>query len=79
MELEKQCNVIDGFTLSKPFAKAGWAFFNLQITTEMVAIIEKSGLMEGSLGYRIVEQLKNFLGHFLESKGSQVKITKIDY
>ncbi len=75
MELEKQCNVIDGFTLSKPFAKAGWAFFNLQITTEMAAIIEKSGLMEGSLGYRIVEQLKNFL----ESKGSQVKITKIDY
>jgi len=35
--------------------------------------------MEGALGYRIPEQLKNFLGHFLESKGSQVKITKIDY
>ena len=45
----------------------------------MAVIIEKSGLMEGALGYRIAEQLKNFLGHFLESKGSQVRITKIDY
>ncbi len=79
IELEKQCNVIDGFTLSKPFTKAGWTFFNLQITTEMAAIIEKSGLMEGSLGYSIAEQLKNFLGHFLESKGSQVRIIKTDY
>ena len=79
IELKKQCNVIDGFTLSKPFTKAGWTFFNLQISMEMATIIEKSGLMEGALGYRIPEQLKNFLGHFLESKGSQVKITKIDY
>ena len=79
LELEKQCNVTNGFTLSEPFTKAGWTFFNLQITTEMTTMIEKSGLMEGALGYRIAEQLKNFLGHFLESKGSQVRITKIDY
>ena len=79
LELEKQCNVSKGFTLSEPFTKAGWTFFNLQITTEMTTMIEKSGLMEGALGYRIAEQLKNFLGHFLESKGSQVRITKIDY
>jgi len=79
IELEKQCNVTDGFTLTKPFNKAGWTFFNLQITTKMTAIIEKSGLMERSSGYRIEEQLKNFLGHFLESKGSQVRITKINY
>lgn len=79
IELEKKCNVTDGFVLSAPFTKAGWTFFNLQITTEMATILEKSGLMEGALGYRIAEQLKNFLGHFLESKGSQVRITKIDY
>ena len=33
VELEKQCDVTDGFKLSKPFTKAGWTFFNLQITT----------------------------------------------
>jgi len=36
-------------------------------------------MMEGALGFRIGEQLKNYLGHFLESKGSQVRIKKINY
>jgi hypothetical protein len=36
-------------------------------------------MMEGALGYRIAEQLKNFIGHFLEIHGSNVRITKINY
>jgi len=78
-ELESICNVKDGYEIGEPFTKAGWTFFNLQISTELADIIEKSGMLEGALGYRIAEQLKNFLGHFLESKGSQVRIKKIDY
>jgi len=79
IELEIQCNVTNGFTLSKPLTKLGWTTFNLQINLEMETIIEKSGMMEGALGHKIGEQLKNFLGHFLESKGSQVRIKKIPY
>ena len=45
----------------------------------MFSVIEKSGMMQGAGGYRIPEQFKNFLGHFLESRGSQVRIEKIDY
>lgn len=45
----------------------------------METIIEKSDMMDGALGYKIAEQLKNFLGHFLETHGSNVRITKIDY
>jgi len=45
----------------------------------MATIIEKSGVMEGALGFRITEQMKNFLGHYLFLEGSQVRITKIDY
>ena len=78
-ELENQCKISGGFTLGQPFTKAGWTFFNLQITDEMSSTIEKSGMMEGALGYGISEQLKNFLGHFLESKGSQIRITLTDY
>lgn len=78
-ELEKQCNVSDGFTLSKPFTKAGWSIFNLQITAKMESIIETSGMMQGASGHKIGEQLRNFLGHFLESKGSQVRIKKVAY
>jgi hypothetical protein len=45
----------------------------------MASVIENSGMMANAGGFRISEQLKNFLGHFLESKGSNVRITKIDY
>ena len=79
MDLESICNVKDGYEIGEPFTKAGWTFFNLQISSDMSDIIEKSGMLECALGYRISEQLKNFLGHFLESKGSQVRIKKINY
>jgi hypothetical protein len=78
-ELEAICNIKEGYQISDPFTKAGWTFFNLKITMEMASIIEKSGIMDGALGYKIGEQLKNFLGHFFESKGSQVRIKQINY
>jgi len=45
----------------------------------MVSAIENSGMMENAGGFSISEQLQNFLGHFFESKGSNVRITKVDY
>ncbi|MGQ0771720.1 MAG: hypothetical protein ACT4NT_02980 [Nitrososphaerota archaeon] len=78
VELENTCNVKNGYEMGKPFARAGWTFFNVEISPEMTSVIEKSGMMEGALGYRIGEQLKNFLGHFLESHGSDVRIKKLD-
>ena len=78
-ELESNCKVKDGFEIKEPFAKAGWTFFNLILSPEMVSVIENSGMMENAAGFRISEQLKNFLGHFLESKGSNVRIMKTDY
>lgn len=77
--LEKECGVNDGYKIEPPFTKFGWTFFNIQISEEMVGIIEKSGMMEGALGFKIGEQLTNFIGHYLESKGSNVRIKKIDY
>jgi len=79
IELEKQCNVKNGYKIEEPFTKFGWTFFNLQLSEEIVVIIEKSGMMEGALGYKIGEQLKNFVGHYLESKGSQVRIKQMTY
>ena len=78
-QLEDICNVKNGCIISEPFSRAGWTFFNIQLSSEMASVIEKSGMMEGALGYRISEQMKNFLGHFLESRGIQVRIEKIDY
>jgi len=77
--LEKECNVSNGYTIEKPFKKSGWTFFNIQISEELSEIIEKSGMMEGAQGYGIGEQMTNFIGHYLETKGSNVRIKKIDY
>jgi len=79
IDLQRICKVKNAYEIGEPFSKVGWTFFTIQINSEMVAVIEKTGMLEGALGYRIAEQLKNFLGHFLESKGSQVRIEKIDY
>ena len=79
IELETKCDVQNGYTIEEPFDKFGWTFFNIQISEEMANVIEKSGMMEGALGYRIGEQLTNFIGHYLESNGSNVRIKKIDY
>ena len=78
-ELEAECNVKDGFTIEKPFEKFGWTFFNIQISMEMTEVIESSGMMKGALGFKIGEQLTNFIGHYLETKGSNVRIKKINY
>jgi len=59
--------------------RRGGLFFNVKLSSEMFSIIEKSGMMEGALGFRIAEQIKNFLGHYLESKDSQVRIKPINY
>ncbi len=78
-DLEGICKVENAYVIGEPFTKAGWTFFTIQISSEMVSVIETTGMLEGALGYRIPEQLKNFLGHFLESRGIQVRIEKIDY
>ena len=78
-DLESNCKVKDGFQIKEPFEKAGWTFFNLELSVEMVSVIENSGMMENAGGFSISEQLKNFLGHFLESKGSSLRITKTNY
>ena len=77
--LEEKCNAKEGCRIGSPVNKAGWTFFELELSVEMTKTIETTGMMEGAQGYTISEQLKNFVGHFLESYGSQVRIKKINY
>ena len=78
-DLEIECKIQNGYIIEKPFKKFGWTFFNIQLSEELVNVVEQSGMMEGALGYRIGEQLTNFVGHYLENKGSNVRVKKIDY
>lgn len=77
--LETECKVHNGYAIGAPFDKFGWTFFNIKLNDKLASIIEKSGMMKGALGYRIGEQMTNFVGHYLESKGSNVRIKKIEH
>ena len=78
-DLEKKCKVKNGFEIKPASSKAGWAFFDLELSTEMLSVIESSGMMINAQGFGFNEQLKNYLGHYLETKGSNCRIKKIDY
>jgi len=78
-DLETECNVHDGYKIEDSFKKIGWTFFNIQISEELTKAIEESGMMKGALGRKIGEQMTNFIGHYLETKGSEVRIKMINY
>ena len=78
-ELEGICKVKNGFKINDPANKFGWTFFNIQLSSDIVPIIEKSGMMEGVYGHKIGEQLQNFLGRWFEKRGIQFEIKLISY
>ena len=79
LDLESECKVQNGYKIEESFQKFGWTFFNIQISEEMTKVIEESGMMKGALGHKIGEQMTNFIGHYLETKGSDVRIKMINY
>ena len=76
-QLEDKCNVKNGFVLEEPSMMAGWSFFNIELSPEMLSVIETSGMMINAQGVGFTEQLKNFLGHYLETKGSNLSLIHI--
>ena len=78
-DLEEQCDVKNGYHLGEPENKLGWTFFNVELSPELLSVIETSGMMEGAGGYGFTAQLTSFVGHFLELRGSNVRIKKINY
>ena len=78
-DLETKCNVKNGFTIKDVSGMAGWTFLNLELSDHMLSVIETSGMMINAQGFGFNEQLKNFVGHYLETKGSNCRIKKVDY
>ncbi len=78
-ELESTCKVKNSYEIGEPMSKFGWTFFNIKLSSEIVPIIEKSGMLKGVYGHKISDQLKNFLGHWFEKRGIQFEIKMINY
>ena len=48
VDLEGICKVENAYVIGEPFTKAGWTFFTIQISPEMVSVIETTGMLEGA-------------------------------
>jgi hypothetical protein len=79
-ELQSLCGVTEGFLISNPMERFGWAFFKVLIKTELLSGIElKLGdQIAKTKGKKVEEKFVTFMTKFFETKNAKVKIKLID-
>ena len=73
------CNVDGGFRFGEPVSKFGWTFFQLIIEQELyIEIIGKfSDIIKKCKGRKQDEKFTEFISHYFESRGCNVKIKMV--
>lgn len=79
-ELQSLCEIKEGFLISKPMERFGWAFFKVLIKMELLSGMElKLGdQIAKSKGKKIEEKFVTFMTKFFESKNAKVKVKLVD-
>jgi hypothetical protein len=79
-ELQSLCGVKEGFLVSNPMERFGWAFFKVLIKIELFSGMElKLGdQIAKTKGKKIEEKFVTFMRIFFESKNAKVKVKLVD-
>jgi hypothetical protein len=79
-EIQSLCGTKEGFLISEPMERFGWAFFKVLIKTELLSGIElKFGdQIAKTKGKKVEEKFVTFMTKLLESKNAKVKIKLVD-
>ena len=79
-ELQSLCDVKEGFLVSNPMERFGWAFFKVLIKIELLSGMElKLGdQIAKTKGKKIEEKFVTFMRTFFESKNAKVKVKLVD-
>lgn len=79
-DLQTLCGVNDGFLLSNPMEKFGWAFFKILFKTELLAgMQEKFGTqIMNTKGKAFQEKFTDFVTKFFESKNCKIRMRLVD-
>ncbi|HVZ62774.1 MAG TPA: hypothetical protein VG896_03790 [Candidatus Nitrosotalea sp.] len=79
-ELQSLCEIKEGFLISKPMERFGWAFFKVLIKIELLSGMElKLGdQIAKSKGKKIEEKFVMFMTKFFENKNAKVKVKLVD-
>jgi len=78
--LQTLCGVKDGFLISNPMERFGWAFFKILVKTELLSAIQlKLGdQITRSKGKKPEEKFVKFMTNFFEYKNAKVKVKLIE-
>src|SRR5437867_859005 len=74
------CGAKDGFLISKPMERFGWAFFKVLVKAELLSAIQlKLGdQIARSKGKKLEEKFVNFMTNFFEYKNAKVKVKLLE-
>jgi len=75
-DLQKLCDIDNGFKFGKPVSRFGWTFFKLWITPNFFFKIDEefSDMIKKAKGRKQNEKFTNFMSDFFSSKECSVKL-----
>lgn len=78
--LQTLCGVKDGFLISKPMERFGWAFFKVLVKSELLSAMQLklADQITNSQGKKYEEKFVSFMTNFFENKNAQVKVKLIE-
>jgi hypothetical protein len=79
-EIQTVCGVKEGFLVSNPMERFGWAFFKVLIKMELLSGMElKFGdQIAKTKGKKVEEKFVTFMTKYFESKDVKVKVKLVD-
>lgn len=78
--LQILCDIENGFLISKPMERFGWAFFKVLIKNELLSamMLKLEDQIAHSEGKKIEEKFVSFMTKFFENKDAKVKVKLIE-
>jgi hypothetical protein len=79
-EIQSLCDINEGFLVSEPMERFGWAFFKVLLKTELLSGIESKfgDQIAKTKGKKIEEKFVTFMTKLFENKNAKVKIKLVD-
>ncbi len=74
--LQSLCEITDGYLISEPVHRFGWAFFKILLKSHLwYAMPQKLGdKIQSSKGKKYEEKLVSFMTNFFEQNNAKVKV-----
>jgi hypothetical protein len=79
-EIQSLCDIKEGFLVSEPMERFGWAFFKVLLKTELLSGIESKfgDQIAKTKGKKIEEKFVTFMTKLFENKNAKVKIKLVE-